>query len=463
MLTPIALSHALPANGTPPVDRPASQRRSRFSCSHDLITRIFQVLSRAFNSLCKATSSVVARLFPSRSGTSLPSSTRPTPLEESSNPHPISEIPAQSTTRPLDRRICACLDQYTDAIYQQICASTPNPTLSPFSILCSLGLLLATVKPEKRSSILDKMGLSAYAYTDVLDTLKRRREIFLGLDSSGADVEISDIIATQEDVKIADQAQSALKDFNHKITVVRDDDVPTTVNRLVKEATHDLIPQLLDESKIMAATLANVIYFKGGWADSFEEQVDGSFNLSQDASVDAQFMTHSNLTCRLGAISEIGCRVLEIGYAKGFKHIVVLPDIGQSLPKLTTLDLARLTESLEHVIADISLPVTTTKSKITLDFLLMQLNLKPSDLDLTNINPDDRLEMVHEAVVKTSRAGTEATAATAISLKPMGMGNHTPTFIADRPFHFFIVKDQELSLNVLFRGTVCDAEHLSSV
>jgi serpin B len=151
--------------------------------------------------------------------------------------------------------------------------------------------------------------------------------------------------------------------------------------------------------------------------------------------------------------------------------LFVLPDAVDGLPKLEGwLDAERL-DALVQALQPRQVQMTLPRFEVNpagplqvgkvLCELGMPLAFDGAKADFTGIakpeRPEDRLfigEVFHKAFVKVDEKGTEAAAASAVSLDSLCLPPESVPFVADHPFLFFL-RDCRTGL-ILFMGRVAD-------
>jgi serpin B len=169
-----------------------------------------------------------------------------------------------------------------------------------------------------------------------------------------------------------------------------------------------------------------------------------------------------------------GFQALEMSYERGaFSMIVLLPDAVDGLSaledRLSADMLARTTSALVARRVGVALPKfeVNPPESMPLSHVLEGLGMRAAfdrrRADFTGIanppDPEDRLfvrEVFHKAFVKTDEKGTEAAAASAVTMpRVASMPLEEPIpFRADHPF-LFLMRDKASGL-VLFMGRVAD-------
>ena len=254
-------------------------------------------------------------------------------------------------------------------------------------------------------------------------------------------------------------------DFEHAAEPVR-----RTINEWVQQQTADKIKDLLPPRSVTPDTrlvLTNAIYFKGDWQTQFAkaETAPEDFHLSATNSIKVPMMHRSG---SFGYFAGNGFQVLAIPY-KGdeLSMVVLLPNQVEGLPALegstTAAGLQRWTSRLRSTPkVNLSLPRFRMTGSFELNRALAALGVKSafsrSAADFSAMNGKRNLWIgaaVHKAFVDVNEEGTEAAAATGITMRALAMVQEPPIeFRADHPF-LFLIRENRSGI-ILFIGRVAD-------
>jgi len=256
-------------------------------------------------------------------------------------------------------------------------------------------------------------------------------------------------------------------DFKTSPDVVR-----ATINEWIADQTNDKIQGLLGPGSVTAATrlvLTNAIYFKGTWLDQFNPMhtEDEEFHLTAKQSVKTQMMNRNGgySYCDGGSFQE-----LELPYKGELSMVVLLPREIDGLPALeksfTAANASTWIKKLapvEKVI--LTLPRFTMTQQFELSGTLSAMGMpqafsSAADFSGMTGKPDFAISAaIHKAYIDVNEQGTEAAAATAITMVATAMQRPEPesppiVFNADHPF-LFLIRDTN-SGAILFIGRVAD-------
>lgn len=239
------------------------------------------------------------------------------------------------------------------------------------------------------------------------------------------------------------------------------------INQWVERQTNDRIQDLVPPGAIDALTrlvLTNAIYFKGRWAEPFEERFtrDEAFRFADGSSADVPLMRRSG-DYRYAEID--GVQVLSLPYGgEELSMVVVLPRDAQALAALerdlTLEQLQRWARGGRRQEVHVFLPRFRIESQFSLGEALQAMGMTDAfsdDADLSGIARVEQLAIsavLHKAFVDVNEEGTEAAAATAVivGVTAAPPPSEPAVFRADHPFLFLIRENR--SGAILFLGRV---------
>jgi serine protease inhibitor len=239
------------------------------------------------------------------------------------------------------------------------------------------------------------------------------------------------------------------------------------INDLISKQTEGKITDLIPPGALDAYTrlvLANAIYLKAAWLHPFPEAAtrDAPFQLAGGAPpADVATM---RLTETLRYLRGDGFQAVMLPYRDGqLAMTIALPDGPlDPLPPALAGGLAGLAGQLTRRRVTLALPRFRQETRLGLGPVLRDLGVRlafdPQEADFTGITAAEPLHVsavVHQAYIDVNEQGTEAAAATAVTMAMASMRLADPvTMIVDRPF-LFAITDTATGLP-LFAGRVSD-------
>jgi serpin B len=245
-----------------------------------------------------------------------------------------------------------------------------------------------------------------------------------------------------------------------------------TINAWVEKQTADKIKELIKPGMLTPdarLVLTNAIYFKGSWADPFKKELtqDEPF---QTGSADQK--TNVPMMHRSGSyryVEDDATQILELPYAKNeVSMVVVLPRKVEGLADVEKAIDAKWLKALSGRLharqVQVGLPRFKIKAEFELSKVLASMGMPlafGSKADFSGMTTEQKLvldQVIHQAYVDVNEEGTEAAAATAVTMRLMAVRKPEPlaVFRADHPF-VFMIRDNR-SGAILFMGKLVKPE-----
>lgn len=341
-----------------------------------------------------------------------------------------------------------------------------NFVCSPYGIAALYRMLADGAESETLNVIEDIISVSSNDISNIVMDLALPQE---GKTSEGAIVENCNLIAVDQHQNLLDEYSKAMKsrylcdiqhlDLTKKASINR-------LNAFIKERTHGLITDILDEQALGSNLIAlNTIFFKGYWQIPFDESATSQKTFKNlDGSIKTVDMMHTFGHIHeypyfdTGKFQAVALNYIPRECSKGkmnkYALYVFLPHTDASLADVTDYlaknDIKSIQRKFEKnkigddVMISIFLPKYTSRTGFDVTDVLNTLGLKQQAL-FTRIteSPLAISRSIQQAVIELNERYTEAAAVTFTSLVT-GPASNEDTFIfyANRPFIYTLVNEE---------------------
>ncbi|XP_032905314.1 leukocyte elastase inhibitor-like isoform X3 [Amblyraja radiata] len=240
------------------------------------------------------------------------------------------------------------------------------------------------------------------------------------------------------------------------------------INSWTEEQTAGKIQNVLEKDIVGSDTrlvLVNAIYFKAKWKDTFkkEDSFTGQFKLNQSITKELEMMQQTGSFLYFHN-REFAFKIIELPYVQDeLSMIILLPDDNNGLETLQrSFTLNRLRnwtnpKNMSWTSVQVTLPKFKLEEKYDLSSILPNLGMVDA-FDSKKANFSGMSEgkdlsvskVIHQSFVEVNEEGTEAAAATAVTMVLTSAMFSPEEFKADHPFLFFIRHAKTQS--ILFYG-----------
>jgi len=358
-------------------------------------------------------------------------------------------------------------------LYGRIRAEQGNVFCSPFSISAALAMTSAGARGEtlaEMNKVLHLPGDGSSAPIQFADLIL---QLLRNDGKSKYELHIANALWVQNGFPIKPVFVDVVKTQYHAVMRQTDFGQPVdavaAINRWVELKTNDKIKDLLKPDNVDSTTrlvLTNAIYFKGKWHKQFKKEMtrEEPFFTTSGGSTKAPLM-HQGGNYR--HVATDGMQAVALPYeGDNLEMVLLLPDDKDGLGKLeSNLSMERLDgllKAMKRREGDVAIPRFKFTQKIELSKELQDLGMKlafSNGADFSGMTSADRLkidQVIHKAFVDVNEEGTEAAAATGVTMKlaaaPVPQDRFN--FRADHPF-LFAIRDVK-SGSLLFLGRVND-------
>ena len=237
------------------------------------------------------------------------------------------------------------------------------------------------------------------------------------------------------------------------------------INNWVAQQTQDKIKDLLPAGTINDATklvLTNAIYFKANWQEAFPAAATNKEDFKSGGKTTKVDMMHLSNINKLMQNDDL--QMLELPYLQNeLSMLVLLPRKDDGLAglekQLTAANLENWRGELKKHQVNIAFPRFTFTSSLGLKKVLGDMGMAVAfsgQADFSGMTSGERLcidAVIHKAFVAVDEKGTEAAAATAVTMRPTAIEvAPMANFRADHPF-IFVIREHKTG-EILFMGRV---------
>ncbi|GAB6101094.1 serpin family protein [Thermococcus atlanticus] len=348
-----------------------------------------------------------------------------------------------------------------------------NIFFSPFSIFTALAMVYEGAAGKTAEEMEGTLHLPANA------SLRREafRTVLLDAENpTGLNLKIANALWVQRDFPVKKSYLDVIE--RYYLGYVEEVDFKQNpreaekeINRWVEECTNGRIRNLVSGlSRLTRLVITNAVYFKANWSLRFNpnDTHNGTFKLPSGKTVLVPMMHRRG---RFGYYETDDLQVLEMPYESDINHrfsmLIILPKkangLGDVEEKLTPQFLEEIINSIAPQKVDVTVPKFKFEASYSLKEPLMEMGIREAfnRADFSGISgkPLAISEVVHKSFISVAENGTEAAAATAITLTaaaPPGEEQKYKVFKADHPFIFMIINRE--SGMVIFMGRLVDPE-----
>jgi serpin B len=371
------------------------------------------------------------------------------------------------------QKLAHASNQFAIDLYQRLVDKEGNLIYSPFSIYQALLMTYAGAEDETAQQMMDVLGVTDNnEIHNVMNALKLTLQAEPAYTIEGMQpliFNIANALWVQKDFHFEQTfldklmanyaAGLALVDFN------KPDEARDLINHWVEVRTNEKIKELIPTGMLNEMTrlvLTNAVYFKGAWTNRFDpaRNTQEEFTSLDGAKSKVEMMNNSFTGA---AFVEKDYSVVSLPYEGGnFAMMAVLPEDFASFQTTMNADLLneilqKLTES--HTMVHLTMPKFSFESSIDLGETLPAMGMSDAfdinNADFSGMTGGKDLyisDVVHQAFIDVNEDGTEAAAATMVSMAPTSMPGEAITLRLDRPFIYLIYNTQTNA--VVFMGHV---------
>ena len=360
-------------------------------------------------------------------------------------------------------------------LFETLLNKEPNSNIfiSPASISLALAMTYVGAKGETALAMAKVLGFEGMSREDINAAFLDLSKI-LDLDEPQVQLDIANSLWVRKGVEFYEEFLEAnRKNFGAEIAALdfNQPDAASTINRWVEQRTNgkitDLVSAPIDPMAVLF--LINAIYFNADWATPFNPSLtkDLPFELLGGGTKELPLMFRTGMMPYLDGegFQAVG---LPYGDTDRLSMYVFLPDADSDLSRfhaqLTPTNWNKWLAAFSDKTGSLGLPRFKLEYEVSLKEALVELGMgvafEQSAADFSGMRPTPPAlnisEVKHKSYISVDEKGTEAAAATSVTVKMSGMPLNMFDMTIDRPFFFTIVDNE--SGTILFMGSIVNPE-----
>lgn len=338
-----------------------------------------------------------------------------------------------------------------------------NYMVSPFSLKMAMSLAANGADGTTKDEILTAFGIDNLdSYNTAAKELIERYE-----GTSSVKLNVANSIwlnkdVAGKDIKFTDEYKKLVSEY-YKGTASEEDakNIAMKINSWVEKKTNNKIKNLLPEGDAkFLSVLVNTIYFKGEWAEQFEEYATKEEDFTdRNGKVEKTDFMHK--TERYRFYEDENMKMVRVPYKGGKTAMyLVLPTNEDKMDIATALD------NMNSYKVRLSFPKFKTEYSLSFKEILKHIGIEKAfekwdaefdEVMFEGVKEEENVyvdDVLQKTFIEVDENGTEAAAATAVIMnEATSIGpsmEEIKEFKADRPFIYFIRDD--VTHEVLFIG-----------
>ncbi len=369
-------------------------------------------------------------------------------------------------------------NEFAFNLYKKFGEDPPNLVFSPYSISSALAVTYAGARGKTAFEMSEVLWFPGdqdifhpvfKAFTD---------SILVSAKEKGTEMNIANALWVQEDYQLVqsfiDLAAAYYNANAENVNFKTFDDQEKSrqkINQWVEKKTNDKIRELIPQgilNELTRMVITNAIWFNGNWLNPFEKSktTPSIFHITPNRTVTTDFMHQEKET---GYYKDDEVQAIELPYKNNkLSMIIILPEeiegwklIGRIL---TGERLEVIYKGIQVHKINMSIPKFSYESEFKLKQILYSMGMEQAftnDADFSGMTAENDLridDVIHKAFIEVNETGTEAAAATAVTmaLKTALEEEDIIQFIADHPFLYLII--DKSTGGIIFMGRFVNPE-----
>ncbi len=371
---------------------------------------------------------------------------------------------AQTKESRLSPGISGSIFSFGKDLQNSLPQESQNTVISPLSIHLALDMVNMGAAGKNRTAISNTLRIPASANPQ---SVKEEAKGLISSLSSNSDVtlNIANSIWISKSLKVKDPF---IKDCKHYFDAeVKNGITAKDVNDWVAKKTNYKITGIINElmAKNSDMIIVNAVYFKGSWIKEFDQKKTTTEDFQTKP--DSIKVPTMHLKDNFSYYENKNFQAVKLPYKGGkMSMYVFLPAKKSSLKKFISSFSAKqwndVCKNSRFQQVEISLPKFKTEYGVTLKSTLSAMGMKRvfnPGADFSLISSGVFIsQVIHKTFIDVNETGTEAAAATAVTMPRSAMPvRDVKKFKVDRPF-FFIIADEQTHTPIFIGSIVNPAK-----
>ena len=359
-------------------------------------------------------------------------------------------------------------------LFEALLNKEPNSNIfiSPASISLALAMTYNGAKGETALAMAKALGLEGMSSEEINAAYHDLRKI-LDVDDPEVQLDIANSLWMRKGLEFYPEFLEKNREvFNAEIAALdfNQPDAASTINRWVEQQTNGKITDLVSAPIDPAAVLflINAIYFNADWATPFNPSFtkDQPFELLDGGTKELPLMFRTGTMPYLEG-EEFQAVGLPYGDTDQLSMYVFLPDKDSDLSsfykQLTPTNWNKWLAAFSDERGSLGLPRFKLEYEVSLNEALTELGMGiafEQSADFSGMRPTppslNISAVKHKSYISVDEKGTEAAAATSVTVYATSAPLNNFDMTIDRPFFFTIVDNE--SGTILFMGSIVNPE-----
>jgi serpin B len=353
--------------------------------------------------------------------------------------------------RAEDSVMATATRQFGCRLFDKLRAKSGNLIYSPLSIETALAMAAQGARGDTRDEMDQVLQLANPEQRSVAGEYLRNLQ---SNPDSRYELSIANALWGQQGLPFRQSClDETQKDFGatlHPVDFKQTEQARQTINHWVADNTKNKIPELFDRGSLSPAAmlvLTNAVYFKGKWAEPFDKKLtkDEPFHVTSDKTTQAPLMRRRG---RYRYFANEVVQAVDLPYAGDkLSMLVILPAAPDAEKDFNAANLRDWVAKLASKPGEVILPRFKVTDEFNLSQTLQDMGMKlafTGNADFGGMCADRLMisSVIHKAFVETNEEGSEAAAATGVTMIRASVARPEEpfTFRADRPF-LFVIRD----------------------